>query len=61
MTTTGLESVGGIDGLVAIAGHRPRPRPREAGRVLAFEDQYLYGLGPRTGQLVAELVDAFHP
>ena len=37
-------------------------RPAAANRrVVAFEDQYLYGLGPRTGQLVGELVDAFHP
>jgi ABC-type hemin transport system substrate-binding protein len=30
------------------------------GAVVALEDQYLYGLGPRTGQLVGELADAIH-
>ena len=60
MTTTGLESVGGVDGLLAIPGIDQTPAAADR-RVVAFEDQYLYGLGPRTGQLVAELVDAFHP
>jgi heme transport system substrate-binding protein len=60
VTTTGLESVGGVDGLLAMPGIDRTPAAR-AGRVVAFEDQYLYGLGPRVGQLVDELVDAFHP
>jgi iron complex transport system substrate-binding protein len=60
VTTTGLESVGGVDGLLAMPGIDQTPAAR-ARRVVAFEDQYLYGLGPRVGQLVAELVDAFHP
>jgi iron complex transport system substrate-binding protein len=60
VTTTGLESVGGVDGLLAIPGIDQTPAAADR-RVVAFEDQYLYGLGPRTGQLVGELVDAFHP
>ena len=60
MTTTGLESVGGVDGLVALPGLDRTPAARDR-RVVAFEDQYLYGLGPRTGQLVGELVEQFHP
>jgi iron complex transport system substrate-binding protein len=60
VTTTGLESVGGVDGLLELPGIARTPAAR-AGRVVAFEDQYLYGLGPRVGQLVDELVDAFHP
>ena len=60
VTTTGLESVGGIDALLAMPGIDRTPAA--AGRrVVAFEDQYLYGLGPRTGELVGELVTAFHP
>lgn len=58
VTTTGLESIGGVDGLLAMPGIDRTPAARER-RVLAYEDQYLYGLGPRTGQLVGELVDAF--
>ena len=60
VTTTGLESVGGVDGLLAIPGIDQTPAAADR-RVVAFEDQYLYGLGPRTGHLVGELVDAFHP
>lgn len=60
VTTSGLESVGGIDGLLGMPGLAQTPAGRDR-RVVAFEDQYLYGLGPRTGQLVGELVAAFHP
>lgn len=54
VTTTGLESVGGIDGLLAIPGIAQTPAGAEQ-RVLAYEDQYLLGGGPRTGRLAAEL------
>jgi iron complex transport system substrate-binding protein len=54
VTTTGLESVGGIDGLLAIPGIAETPAGEER-RVLVYEDQYLLGSGPRTGELVREL------
>jgi iron complex transport system substrate-binding protein len=60
VTTSGLESVGGLEGLAAIAGIAETPAGR-AGNVLVFEDQFLYGLGPRTGELVAELAAQLHP
>jgi iron complex transport system substrate-binding protein len=60
VTTTGLESVGGIDALLATPGIDRTPAATNR-RVVAFEDQYLYGLGPRAGELVGELVTAFHP
>jgi iron complex transport system substrate-binding protein len=60
VTTTGLESVGGLDGLAAIPGIAETPAG-QAGDVLVFEDQFLYGLGPRTGELVAELAAQLHP
>jgi iron complex transport system substrate-binding protein len=59
VTTTGVESVGGVDGLLAMPGIDRTPAARD-GAVVALEDQYLYGLGPRTGQLVGELADAIH-
>lgn len=59
VTTTGLETVGGVDGLLALPGLDQTPAGIN-GRVAVFEDQFLYGLGPRTGQLVGELVAAFH-
>lgn len=60
VTTTGLESVGGIDGFLAIPGIAETPAGR-AGRVLAYEDQYLLGLGPRFGRMVAEVTADLHP
>ncbi len=30
-------------------------------RVLQYEDQYLLGMGPRTGQALLDLVKALHP
>lgn len=59
VTTTGLESVGGVDGLLAIAGIGETPAGRSR-RILAYEDQYLLGGGPRTGQLMAQLVADLH-
>ena len=60
VTTSGLESVGGLDGLLAIPGISRTPAAAN-GRILAYEDQYLYGAGPRVGRLMAELVADLHP
>jgi len=61
VSTTGLESIGGIDGLLAIPGIAETPAGEDPERrVLQFEDQLLFGLGPRTGQMVAELAAAIH-
>ena len=60
VTTTGLASVGGLDGLLSIHAIARTPAGQQR-RVLAFEDQYLLGAGPRTGQLLGELTRALHP
>ena len=60
VTTTGLESVGGLEGLLTIPGIAETSAGK-AGNVLVFEDQFLYGLGPRTGELVADLAEQLHP
>lgn len=56
----GLESVGGIDGLLQIPGIAETPAGRNR-RVVAFDDLYLLGMGPRTGQALRDLVLALHP
>jgi iron complex transport system substrate-binding protein len=56
----GLESIGGIDGLMQIPGIAETPAG-ENGRILAFDDQYLLGLGPRIGSVVTDLVYGLHP
>jgi iron complex transport system substrate-binding protein len=56
----GFESLGGMDGFTALPGIAQTPAGRD-GQVLVFEDLYLMGLGPRTGQLAKALVLALHP
>ncbi len=58
--TAGLESVGGRDGLVNIPGVG-QTAAAEDDCILAFDDQYFAGGGPRTGQVLMELLEAFHP
>ena len=58
--SAGLESVGGIDGLLQIPGVAETPAGQNRA-VVALEDQYLLGHGPRIGQALKELVLAFHP
>lgn len=58
MTTTGLESVGGIDGLLAVPGVAQTPAGRSR-RVVTVEDGRLYSFGPRTPEVIGELVDRF--
>jgi iron complex transport system substrate-binding protein len=60
VTTTGLASVGGIDGLLAIGGIARTPAGEQR-RILAFEDQFLLGGGPRFAALIASLVDQLYP
>ncbi len=60
VTTTGLASVGGLDGFLALPGIAQTPAG-EAGRVLVYEDQFLLGLGPRFGRLVSQLAADLHP
>lgn len=55
----GLESVGGIDGLLKIPGLADTPAGRQR-RVIALDDLYLLGMGPRTGQALTDLTIAFY-
>jgi iron complex transport system substrate-binding protein len=52
--TKGLESVGGIDGLVALPGVAQTTAGRER-RVIAVDDTLLLSFGPRTGELITRL------
>jgi iron complex transport system substrate-binding protein len=60
VTTSGLQSVGGIDGLLQTPGIAQTPAGQNR-RVVDFDDQYLLGMGPRTGQALMDLVKALHP
>ena len=54
MMSTGLESVGGIDGLVKIPGIAQTPAGKNR-RVVTMEDTLLYSFGPRTPDAISQL------
>jgi iron complex transport system substrate-binding protein len=54
VTTTGLDSVDGIDGLLELVGVQQTPAGK-ARRVMTAEDGLLFSFGPRTPDLVAGL------
>ncbi len=56
----GLASVGGVEGLLEIPGVAQTPAG-ETGTIVAFEDLYLLGFGPRIGDAVYDLTLAFYP
>jgi iron complex transport system substrate-binding protein len=58
--TSGLQSIGGVDGLMKIPGVAETPAG-ENGKIVVFEDQYLLGLGPRLGDVLTDLTYAIHP
>jgi iron complex transport system substrate-binding protein len=60
LLTAGLESVGGVDGLLEIPGIADTPAGQNR-NVTALDDQYLLGFGPRAGQALMELIKALHP
>ncbi len=57
---SGLQSLGGVAGLLAIPGLADTPAG-QAGRVVAMDGLYLVGLGPRTGQAILDLLPQLHP
>jgi iron complex transport system substrate-binding protein len=60
LPTRGLESLGGIDGLLKQPGLDQTPAGRQR-RVLAIDDVLLLGFGPRLADAVKLLVDGLHP
>ncbi|NHC45150.1 heme/hemin ABC transporter substrate-binding protein [Motilibacter aurantiacus] len=55
----GLDSVGGVDGMVRIAGIAQTPAGRDR-RVVSVEDGVLLSFGPRTAQVIGDLVEQLH-
>jgi iron complex transport system substrate-binding protein len=56
----GFENRGGLDGFLALPGVGQTPAA-ESGRILVYEDSLLLSLGPRTGELLAQMVIDLHP
>ena len=59
MTTTGLESVGGLDGLREIPGIAQTPAGRDQ-RVVTVEDGLLYSFGGRTARALELMIDQIY-
>lgn len=58
VTTRGLDSVGGVDGLLGLPGvAETRAAARRA--VVAVDDDLLLSFGPRTGEVIRRLAAAF--
>ncbi len=58
VTTRGLASVGGIDGLLELPGIAQTPSAKTRA-VVSIDDDLLFSFGPRTGQLIIRLAQAF--
>lgn len=58
--TAGLQSVGGIDGMLRIPGVAQTPAGKNR-RIIHYDDQLLLGLGPRTGMALRQLIRGLHP
>ncbi len=56
----GYEAVGGAEGLLQIPGIAETPAGKNQA-FFAYDDQELLGLGPRTGELLKQLIADFHP
>ncbi|WTV57750.1 ABC transporter substrate-binding protein [Streptomyces sp. NBC_00035] len=59
MMTKGLESVGGVDGLLDVPGIRETPAGLDR-RIVTLEDGVLLSYGPRTPLVIDILVDRLH-
>ena len=51
--------MGGVDKLLGLPALARTPVTSNK-QVFAYEDQYLYGFGPRTGQLLTQLIRDIH-
>lgn len=60
ITTSTLKDAGGVDGVLQIPGIAQTPAGQNK-RVVSMEDQYLLGMGPRTGQAIMDLARLLHP
>lgn len=59
VTTTGLESVGGVDGLVRIPGVAQTPAAAER-RVITVEDGLLFSFGRRTPDALRQIIEQLY-
>ena len=58
--TEGFEIIGGLDSFLALPGISDTPAGQKRA-VLTFDEALLLGMGPRTGQALADLIIGIHP
>jgi len=61
VTTRGLESSGGVEGVLKQPGLAMTPAGQTEGRIISMDDLLLLGFGPRLGQAAQELSKKLHP
>lgn len=60
MTSSGLQSIGGVEGLLKVApGIDKTPAGRKR-HIVAMDDELLLGFGPRIGEATLRLIDLLH-
>jgi iron complex transport system substrate-binding protein len=59
-TDASIDEMGGLEAFLAAPGVAETPAAR-SGRVVAMDDLYLLGFGPRTGLAIADLARLLHP
>lgn len=59
VTERGLATVGSVDKILEIPGVAQTPAAQNR-KVIVFEDLYFLGMGPRSGDALMELANAFH-
>jgi iron complex transport system substrate-binding protein len=60
LLTAGLQSVGGVEGLLRLPGVAQTPAGQNR-RIIHYDDLLLLGLGPRTGKALRLLIRGLHP
>ena len=60
MLERGLDSVGGVEGLLKLPGMALTEAARQQ-RIVAMDDLYLSGFGPRLGTAIRDMVILLHP
>lgn len=60
LPAAGFGALGGAEALLAIPGIAETPAG-QSGRFLVYEEGYFFGLGPRTGQALEELIRDLYP
>jgi iron complex transport system substrate-binding protein len=60
LLSAGLQSVGGVDGLLRVPGVAQTPAGQNR-RIIHYDDLLLLGLGPRTGKALRLLIRGLHP